>query len=759
MQNKILKPSFFLFFLLFSATSAFAGMESRVDADTLRALSRPVKAGARLRLERVPIGDETATLDLERFEVWAPNAEIVVDHGDGTREHIQPPPMQYFRGSVAGDPDSMVFLSVRSDGATDGLIIANERRYAMRSRAANDVFTEEVGFTDDIPGAGGFTCDLDQAPILSLKGGVPTVRTDSLRDVATEGTLSGTGSWTLNLAVETDNELYVDMGSNAGTLTTFVTNVVGAASTIYKRDLSTDLVIAYLRVQTSAADPWNVVPGAAGTWNGNPVTYSTLHALEELGDVWHNTPPSTVRHSSVVFLSGKNQTAGVAWVGTSCTGDFPYDGSHFGGAYAYMGLGNPSTSVPDPNATNNGIQYGLGSNYWPVLALAHELGHNVNGPHTHCMALTAQDKSTYNVTRNYIDECYAGQGGCFAGATSVPAEKGTVMSYCHLLGSSNSRYLFGKAGEVSELMSNRIKNYINSMTPNSPAINAPASVGPGGSGNASINGPVAGYIYDWTITNGTINGATQGTSISFTASANPVTIRARATNTSGCAASDSVNVTMNTCQAPAITSITPSTTITAGFSIDLSATATGTAPITYQWYIGTPGNTSNPAPAGNPVSVAPGVNTTYWVRATNSCGTADSGAVNIGVVTPPSTGTSLYILTPCRVIDTRGPVGPYGGPALANATNRDVQITGACGIPVTAKAVVANLTAVAPSTGGFLALFPGGTTWPGNSTLNYRANKTRANNAILILSNDGRVTVRNVGATQHFIIDVTGYYE
>jgi hypothetical protein len=747
-------------------------MQSRVREESIRALSGPVKAGARVQLRQVPVGDRSETLDLERFEVWAPNAQIVVDNGDGTKTTIDPPAMQYFRGAVAGDSDSMVFLAVRSDGATDGLVIANDKRYTVRSHSAKDALIEEVAFAEDVPADGGFTCDLDHEPILATRG-VPTLGLDARDKVASEGVLSPTGSWTLNLAIETDNELYVDMGSNAGNVATFIGNVVGAASTIYKRDLKTDLIVTFSRIQATAADPWTIDPGQVGTWNGvGGTTFSTSHALAELGDIWANagTRPFNGPRSSVVLLSGKNQTAGVAWIGTSCTSGFSCSGGscgslfdgHAGGGYAYIGLGNPSQTVPDPNATVNGVQYGLGSNYWPVLGLSHELGHNVNGPHTHCFALTAQNKTTYGVTRNFIDECYNGQGGCFSGVTSVPAEKGTVMSYCHLTfsgGFPQSRFLFGKAGEASELMATQIKNYIDGKSPASPAITAPASMGPGASSNASINGPVGGLTYDWTITNGTINGGTTGTTINFTATTNPVTLRVRATNASGCAASDYVNVTVNSCVAPSITSITPSQTLTLGSSVSLDATASGTGPITFQWYVGAPGNTSSPLSPGTPVVVSPTSSTTYWLRATGSCGTADSGAVNIGVVASPTDPTSLYIVSPCRVLDTRGPVGPFGGPALANLATRDVQITGVCGIPAGAKAVVANITAVAPTTAGFLSFYPAGSSWPGNSNLNYRAGKTRANNAILILSADGRTTARNVGATQHFIIDVTGYFQ
>lgn len=125
----------------------------------------------------------------------------------------------------------------------------------------------------------------------------------------------------------------------------------------------------------------------------------------------------------------------------------------------------------------------------------------------------------------------------------------------------------------------------------------------------------------------------------------------------------------------------------------------------------------------------------------------------------PQTAVSFYVLTPCRVINTRGVAGPSGGPALANLATRTIQLSGVCGIPAGAAAVVANITALAPTSGGFLALYPTGGAWPGNSSINYRTGKTRANNAILVVNGVGQVTVLNNGSTQNFIIDVTGYFQ
>lgn len=751
--------------ILLSSTAALAGMQARVEAKDFHALRAPGKAGAKVRVHNVPLGDTPRTLELERFDVWAPGAEIVVQNGDGTTSRIPPPAMNYFRGTVGGDPETMVFVAARADGAVDGMVFTERARYTMRSAPAEEIIVDEAG-PQDVPDDGGFSCELDGAPAIRNVSGRPKVASDA--KVAAEGTLSGTGTWTLNLAIETDFELYTDLGSSSTNVATFIGNLVGAASVIYQRDLRTELLVSFSRIQSSAADPFNVDPGSTGAWNGNPgVTYSTSHALAELGDLWANagTRPFNGARSSVILVSGKNQTAGVAWIGTTCGADFscgagcgPVFDGHSGGRYAYVGLGNQNTTaVGAPNGTVNGVQYGIPStNYWSLLGFAHELGHNVDGPHTHCMGLSAADKAAYNVTRDWVDVCVTA-GGCNAGATSVPTERGTIMSYCHLAAGSwpTSRFLFGRSGEPSELMANHIRDYINSVTPASPGITAPASVDLNASGNASINSPGGSLTYQWSITNGTINGSSTGTSVNFTATANPVTLRARATNNSGCSASDSVNVNVNTCGAPVFTSYTPGKTITLGSSVELAATATGNGPITYQWYVGNSGNTSTPAAAGNPINASPSSTTSYWVRATNSCGLwVDSPTIGIGVVPPSTTNTSLYIVNPCRVIDTRS----VGG-MLANAATRDVTFAGTCGISATAKAVVANVTAITPAAAGFLAAYPTGAAWPGNSTINYRAGKTRANNAIIILSNDGRATVLNNGAAQHFIIDVTGYFE
>jgi hypothetical protein len=122
--------------------------------------------------------------------------------------------------------------------------------------------------------------------------------------------------------------------------------------------------------------------------------------------------------------------------------------------------------------------------------------------------------------------------------------------------------------------------------------------------------------------------------------------------------------------------------------------------------------------------------------------------------------TRFYTLTPCRILDTRDPAGPWGGPALAAGATRVFTIANRCSVPLAAKSVSVNVTVTQPTAPGHLILFPGGTP-PGVSTINFRAGQTRANNAIVPLSASGTLSVADgqTTGTTHFILDVNGYFQ
>lgn len=126
---------------------------------------------------------------------------------------------------------------------------------------------------------------------------------------------------------------------------------------------------------------------------------------------------------------------------------------------------------------------------------------------------------------------------------------------------------------------------------------------------------------------------------------------------------------------------------------------------------------------------------------------------------PGEAGTSFRPLAPCRVVDTRNPDGPLGGPALAAGAARTFEPAGSCGIPFDAVALSLNVTVTQPSSAGELSLFPAGEAPPVSTSLSFGAGRTRANNALVGLSAGFSAEARLPSGTVHLIVDVNGYFQ
>jgi hypothetical protein len=102
--------------------------------------------------------------------------------------------------------------------------------------------------------------------------------------------------------------------------------------------------------------------------------------------------------------------------------------------------------------------------------------------------------------------------------------------------------------------------------------------------------------------------------------------------------SDTAIITMaGSCTAPSITSDPQNQTIQSGQTATLSVSASGTT-LTYQWYQGLSGDSSNPisgATSSSFTTPALTQTTNYWVKVSNSCGYADSNAAAITVISAP----------------------------------------------------------------------------------------------------------------------------
>ncbi len=122
-----------------------------------------------------------------------------------------------------------------------------------------------------------------------------------------------------------------------------------------------------------------------------------------------------------------------------------------------------------------------------------------------------------------------------------------------------------------------------------------------------------------------------------------------------------------------------------------------------------------------------------------------------------SSGLQFIPVTPCRIVDTRWPTGPFGGPEMAAGTSRSFNIPqSTCGIPSTAVAYSLNVTVVPDGFLSYLTLWPTGETQPYVSTLNSDG-RVKANAAITPAGTNGAVSVFVSNAT-NVILDIDGYF-
>jgi hypothetical protein len=387
------------------------------------------------------VGPGTVTFEIERFRVFAADAEIIVHTVDG--DHRFPVPKNiYFRGRVANQPGSTVVMSILAGGRVRGLVTAGGRNWVFGGDAINKLLPSRIRIREieqvvelehDVQG---FVCEAD---MLQIPPG-PKTEYDAPSDRAM---FQKAASYTARIAVETDNEFYNKFG-NATDATDYVADIIAYGSTIYSAEVNTSWVVQHLSLWAPGnTDPWSQSAPDCG--------------LYEFGRYW-NDNRQAISRSTAAFFSGKSTNGGIAWTGVLCYGPFnvdldPDDGGpypracptltpevdNYGGEYAYIGGMDGNFDINNPAAV------------WDMVAVAHEIGHNFNSPHTHCYAGIGGNA-------DQIDQCYGLESSpyysCHSGAEILPSGCpgqgngcGTIMSYCHTMpgGLSNMSLTLGES--------------------------------------------------------------------------------------------------------------------------------------------------------------------------------------------------------------------------------------------------------------------------------------------------------------------------
>ena len=114
--------------------------------------------------------------------------------------------------------------------------------------------------------------------------------------------------------------------------------------------------------------------------------------------------------------------------------------------------------------------------------------------------------------------------------------------------------------------------------------------------------------------------------------------------------------------------------------------------------------------------------------------------------------TRFVVVPPCRLLDTR--------PANALDAGQEVEldVAGECGVPAAAVAAALTVTVTATGDAGHATVYPADVARPEASTTNWdRSGQTRANTALVRLSDDGAVRIWMAAATD-LVVDVAGAF-
>ncbi|MFD7838925.1 PKD domain-containing protein [Streptomyces sp. NPDC059761] len=121
-------------------------------------------------------------------------------------------------------------------------------------------------------------------------------------------------------------------------------------------------------------------------------------------------------------------------------------------------------------------------------------------------------------------------------------------------------------------------------------------------------------------------------------------------------------------------------------------------------------------------------------------------------------GSDFTPYAPTRLLDTRDGTGAPRGMVQAYSSAK-VKIAGNGKIPAGVTAVALNVTATNTSNPGHVTVFPGGTTRPTTSNVNFVAAQTVPNMVIVPVGKDGTVELYNGSWTPiDLIADITGYF-
>ena len=322
---------------------------------------------------QIPTGNNTKIdLQLVRKNFLTDNFVVTKRTVNGA-ESFEYQPGLYYHGTVVGEPNSLVAISFFED-----------KIMAVLSYDGDD---HNLGISTDANLTGDDVYVLYPESNLLVGNNFECHTSDDAIEIPVEidgnqGSFVVTNN-SVKMYMECDYLMYQDFGSSVTTTTDFVTNMFNVVSAVYNID---DICMELNEVFVWATqDPYP--------------TSSSNAALDAFENQMNGNFNGDLAH---LLSTSNNGNGGLAYVDVLC--------------YPALGIGysNIDASYSDlPNFS------------WTVEVVTHEIGHNLGSPHTHSCSWNG----------GAIDNCFCVEGACSPGPEPA-ASGGTIMSYCHLTGSS-----------------------------------------------------------------------------------------------------------------------------------------------------------------------------------------------------------------------------------------------------------------------------------------------------------------------------------
>lgn len=286
---------------------------------------------------------------------------------------------QFFHGIVEGENHSLVSVSFFEEEIA-GMICLSDGNYTLGRTILLDQQCKEMILYSDMALHEPYpsSCGAELLP--------ERIRPESMMSSIQVETITVN---CVKFYLECDQKVYTDFGSNLTNATNYATGLFNNVSTLYLND-SVSTAIAQINVWT-IADPYindNTTLDALNTFSAE------MDANGFNGDLAH-------------LLSRRSLGGGIAWLDVLCDID-----------YYRCGVSASLSTTITPLPTYS----------WNSEVITHEMGHNIASRHTHACA--------WNGNNTRIDNCGGNAGYTEGNCNSNPPNpvKGTIMSYCHLVG-------------------------------------------------------------------------------------------------------------------------------------------------------------------------------------------------------------------------------------------------------------------------------------------------------------------------------------